>query len=117
MPHSEALASHIELRVARLCLISRRISSGHVVIDLVGRHPGSNHYRCSITVGLPSHDIVVHHEPRGGAAESVEASVDLVFDEAERQLVEWVRRVRAERRARTIASARPRREQTSASRH
>jgi ribosome-associated translation inhibitor RaiA len=118
LPHSEALASHVELRVARLCLISRRISAGHVVIDLVGHHPGCNHYRCSITVALPSHDIVVHHEQRGSAPESVQASADLVFDEAERQLAEWVRKVRAGRRTLPTERARPhRREATSAARH
>jgi ribosome-associated translation inhibitor RaiA len=118
LPPSEALGAHIELRVARLRLISRRISSGHVVIDLVGRHAGSNHYRCSVTICLPSHEIAVHHEQRGSAPESVQASADLVFSEAERQLVDWVRKARAKRR--TLPATRPRpyrSESTSASRY
>jgi ribosome-associated translation inhibitor RaiA len=99
MVHSDALAAHIEQRAARLEDLSRQITACHAVFALVGHHHRhGDRYRCSVNVAVPGHDIVVSHEPpENRSYGSAQASADSAFDEAERQLTDWVRRKRVGR--------------------
>jgi ribosomal subunit interface protein len=100
MPHSDALALHIEGRAAKLEELFDRIISCHVVVKQAGHHHRhGDRFELSINLGLPGHELLVNHaaaEDRG--AENAYASADRSFDEAERQLEDWVRRLRDQRR-------------------
>jgi putative sigma-54 modulation protein len=99
MAHSPALAAHIERRVDRLELICNRVTSCHVIVELYGHHPGHcGRCRFSIHLGLPGHSLVVsHHAHDEYGPESAVAKADAAFEEAERQLEDWVRRQRGRR--------------------
>jgi ribosome-associated translation inhibitor RaiA len=99
MPHSAAVAAHIEARVLRLEQLSSRVIACHVVVAHAGHHHRhGDRYRCSINLAVPGHDVVVSHEPpEDRDLESVEVSADRAFDEAERQLTDWTRRGRMDR--------------------
>ena len=68
--------------------------------DLAGHHHRrGDRYRVSINLGLPGRELLVSRAPADERdAESARASADRAFDEAERQLEDWVRRARAHRR-------------------
>ena len=101
MAHSAELAAHIEQRATKLGELSSQITTCHAVVALVGHHHRhGDRYRCSITVAVTGHDIVVSHEPpEDGSYGSAQASADSAFDEAERQLTDWGRRKRDDRHA------------------
>ena len=100
MARSDALASHLERRAEKLEHLFHRVISCHVVVKLAGHHSRSgDRYEFSINVGLPGHELLVTHEPpRDHSPESAYVSADRAFDEAERQLEDWVRRQRDHRR-------------------
>jgi ribosomal subunit interface protein len=100
LPHSDALAAHLEERADRLERLFDRIISCHVVVKLAGHHHRhGDRFELSINVGLPGHEIVVAHAAsEDGPPENAYVSADGAFDEAERQLEDWVRRVRDQRR-------------------
>jgi putative sigma-54 modulation protein len=99
MAHSDALAAHVGRRTEKLAHLFDRIVSCHVVIDLAGHHHRhGDQYRVSINLGLPGHEVLVNRGPADDrGAESAYASADRAFDEAERQLEDWLGR-RRERR-------------------
>jgi ribosome-associated translation inhibitor RaiA len=99
MAHSDALATHVEQRAARLEHIFDPIISCHVVIELAGHHHSSGHrYRASINLCLPGHEIVTSHGPAVDDIEDARATANRAFDEAERRLEDWVQRRRGTRR-------------------
>jgi ribosomal subunit interface protein len=99
MAHSVALATHVGRRAEKLEHVFDRIVSCHVVIALAGHHHRhGDRYRVSINLGLPGRELLVSRAPADEReAESAYASADRAFDEAERQLEDWVRRRRAHR--------------------
>jgi ribosomal subunit interface protein len=99
MAHSDALAGHLQERAKKLEHLFDRIVSCHVVVELVGHHQRhGDHYRFSIHVGLPGHELVVTHAPLDDRTlENAFVAADRAFDEAERQLEDWVRRQREHR--------------------
>jgi ribosomal subunit interface protein len=101
MAHSDALAAHVAAQAEKLEHFFDRIVSCHVVLDLAGHHHRSgDRYQVSIHVGLPKHEIVVTHAPSNDRAlETAYATIDHAFDEAERQLEDWVRLQREHRHA------------------
>ena len=101
MARSDALAAHVQHRVDKLDRFFDRIISCHVVIELDGHeHRHGEQYRVLVNLGLPGHEIIVHHSPpRAPTAETAYATADRALDDAERQLEEWVRRQRDHRRA------------------
>jgi ribosomal subunit interface protein len=104
MAHSDALEAHVQQRVRKLDHFCDRIISCHVVIEVDGhRHRHGAQYRVSVHLGLPGHEISVHHSPppQAPTAETAYATCDHALDDAERQVDEWTRRQRdhvAERR-------------------
>ncbi len=107
LPHSDALAAHLEERAEKLERSFDRIISCHVVVKLAGHHHRhGDRFELSINVGLPGHELVVTHAAsEEGAAENVYVSADRAFDEAERQLEDWVRRLRDLRRGRALGES------------
>jgi ribosome-associated translation inhibitor RaiA len=102
MPHSEAIAAYVDERALKLEHLCSRIIACHVVMAHAGHHHRhGDRYRCSINLAVPGHDIVVSHEPDDDRdLETLEASAGHAFDEAERQLSEWLRRSRTDRHPR-----------------
>jgi ribosomal subunit interface protein len=100
MAHSDALAAHLEQRAEKLEQFFDRMISCHVVVKLAGHHSRcGDRYQFSINVGLPGHELLVTHVPaEDHDPESAYVSADRAFDEAERQLEDWVRRQRDQRR-------------------
>ena len=93
LAHSDALATHIHRRAEKLEHVFARITSCHVVVELAGHHHHhGDRYRVSINVGLPGHEILVNHPSDERNTETVHATTDRAFDEAARQLEDWVRR-------------------------
>jgi len=93
MARSDALASRLQERAERLEVLSDRIISCHVVVELEGHHHlHGDRFRFSIHLGVPGHELVVTHAPPTDRDfEHPYASADRAFDEAERQLEDWVR--------------------------
>ena len=90
MAHSDALAAHVTSRAAKLEHFYDRLVSCHVVLELEGHHHRhGTRYRVSINLGLPKHEIIVKHA-NDHELETPYVSVDRAFDEAGRQLEDWV---------------------------
>jgi ribosome-associated translation inhibitor RaiA len=97
--HSDALAIHLQQRADKLDQLFDRILWCHVVIELGGHHHRhGDRYVFSINLGLPGHEIVVTRSPATGRDdETAYESADRAFDEAARQLRDWVGRRRGSR--------------------
>jgi ribosome-associated translation inhibitor RaiA len=100
MTKSEGLSAHMWLRTRKLERLFERIVSCHVVFELAGHHHRhGDRYRVTINLVLPGGELVVDHAPSNErAAVPAKAAVDRAFDEVERQLEDWVRHRRADRR-------------------
>jgi ribosome-associated translation inhibitor RaiA len=99
LAHSDALATHIHRRAEKLEHVFTGIISCHVVVELAGHHHHhGDRYRVSINVGLPGRELLVSHPSDERTVETVHVTADRAFDEAARQLEDWVRR-RGEHRA------------------
>jgi len=96
MTHSDALADHVKRRAETLDRLFDRIVSCHVVVELAGHHHRhGDRYHVAIHIGLPGHELLVNHSPpEDREYGSAHATLDTAFDEAERQLEDWVRRRR-----------------------
>jgi len=99
MPHSDTLAAHLRMRTDRLERMFDHIISCHVVVELAAdHHQHGDRCRFSINVGLSGHEVVVSHAPQSGhVLDSASANADHAFDEAERQLEDWVTKRRDRR--------------------
>jgi putative sigma-54 modulation protein len=99
MAHSDALATHFRRRAERLEHLFDRIISCHIVFELAGHHHRhGDRYCVSINVGLPGREILVRHAPSDERnLETAHATADRAFDEAERQLEDWLKRQREHR--------------------
>jgi ribosome-associated translation inhibitor RaiA len=94
MAHSDALAAQIERRMQALEGLFDRIISCHVVVELAGHHHShGDRYRISINVVLPRHELIVSHGP-GRNPETAYVAAERAFDEATRQLEDWLKRRR-----------------------
>ena len=100
MPHSDALAEHLQARARKLERIFDRIVSCHVTVHLAGHHHShGDRFAFVVNVGLPGHELIVNRAPpEHDAPENAYQSADRAFDEAERQLEDWIRRTRDLRR-------------------
>lgn len=97
MAHSDALALQIERRMQALERLFDRIISCHVVVELAGHHHShADHYRVSVNVVLPRHELIVSRAP-GRKPESAYVAAERAFDEATRQLEDWLKRRRVGR--------------------
>jgi ribosome-associated translation inhibitor RaiA len=99
MAHSDALAAHVHLRAEKLDRLFSRIVYCSVVVEPAGHHHRhDDHFQVSIKLGLPGHEIVARHAPSGNQKpETAYWAVDRAFDDAVRELEDWVGRQRAKR--------------------
>ena len=88
------------MRSDRLERLSDRVVSCHVVVEMSGhRHRHGNRFHASINLGLPGHEILVGHQPPDDKSpDTALAAVDHAFGDAERELEDWVRQKRVQRR-------------------
>jgi ribosomal subunit interface protein len=100
MTQSEALAAHVRLRAEKLEHLFDRIVSCHVVVELADRHHRhGDRFHVSINLGLPGQEIIVRRAPSDdGGPDTAYAAVDGAFDDAERELGDWVKHQRTQRR-------------------
>jgi ribosomal subunit interface protein len=99
IPHSDALATHVQRRVEKVERLFDRIFSCHVVVEREGHHQSrGERYRVTVHLGLPGHEVFVSHAPsEEGFLDDARETTDRAFDEVERQLEDWVKS-RAEER-------------------
>jgi ribosome-associated translation inhibitor RaiA len=107
MGHSDALAAHVQRSAEHLERLSDRIVSCRVVVELVGHHHRhGDRYRVTLNVGVPGHELIVNREPSEDRnAESAQVTTQRAFDEAARQLEDWVQRRRSGRHEQGRSSA------------
>jgi putative sigma-54 modulation protein len=100
MAHSDALATHVRLRAEKLEHLFDRIVSCHVVVELAGHHHRhGDRFHISINLGLPGHEILVGRAPsKDHGPETASGATDRAFDDADRELEDWVRHQRTRRR-------------------
>jgi ribosomal subunit interface protein len=98
IPHSDALAFHVNRRAEKLERLFDRIISCHVVVELAGHHRSQGErYRIAVNLGLPGHDILVNRASEDGFLDVARETADRAFDQVERQLEAWVKRRRQDR--------------------
>jgi putative sigma-54 modulation protein len=99
MAQSDALAAHVRLRAEKLEHLFDRIVSCHVVVELAGHHHRhGDRFHVSINLGLPGHEILVGHAPSDNQGqETAYGAVDQAFDDAGRELEDWVKHRRTQR--------------------
>lgn len=100
---TEAIASYIRARAAKLETFSKEIVRCHVTLDTPHRHKRHGyHHRVRIDLALPGTDLVVARDPEQRRDnEDLYASIDAAFDDARRM----VRSHTAARRDERIRSA------------
>jgi ribosome-associated translation inhibitor RaiA len=93
------MATRVRERAEKLRRLFVPIISCRVVIELAGHHHQSgDRYHVAINLGLPGCEILVNNTPSDAHPfETVTGAADRAFDEAERQLEDWVRRERGHR--------------------
>jgi ribosome-associated translation inhibitor RaiA len=98
MPPSESLEAHVRRRAQKLDRLYPRLTSCRVVVEVSHRHHRQGkRYRVSIDMTVPRAELAVSHAPQDERSlEDAHAAVDRAFDEAERELEEWARRIRGE---------------------
>ena len=97
--HSDALAAHIRLRAEKLERLFDRIISCHVVVALAGHHHrDGDRFHVSINLGLPGHELLVGRAPSNDKGpQTTYGAVDGAFDDAGRELEDWVKHQRTRR--------------------
>jgi ribosomal subunit interface protein len=99
VPHSDALATHVNRRAEKLEHLFDRIVSCRVVVELAGHHrTRGEQYRITVNLGLPGHEILASHAPSEGRfLDDARETADRAFDDVERELEHWVKNRREER--------------------
>ena len=95
---SDAIEGRIQERVQKLEHFFDRITSCRVVVE-AGHKPKSNlnatagrPFHVAIHLGVPSEELVVKHDPKGGSGEDVRQAVNHAFDTMERRLKDYMDR-------------------------
>ncbi len=106
LPPSEEIESKLRIEAARLDEFFDRIMSCRVVVDIPHRHHrDGNFYQVRIDLKVPGREIVINREP---SQRSDYRDIDIVirdaFDEARRQLEEFVRVQRRDVKAHNAAA-------------
>jgi ribosome-associated translation inhibitor RaiA len=100
MAPSDALANHVRLCAENLEHVFDRIVSCHVVVEPAGHHHRhGDRFHVSINLGLPGHEILVGHalSDDHGPETAAYRAVDRAFDDAVRELKDWVKHQRTQR--------------------
>jgi ribosomal subunit interface protein len=96
--HSDPVEQYVRTKAAKLDVLDARIMSCRVAIEMPHRHARhGEHYRVRVDVTVPGGEIVVGHVPgEKKLFEDLYAAIDSAFDDAGRQLQDFVRRQRGE---------------------
>jgi ribosome-associated translation inhibitor RaiA len=98
MAQSDTLAARVRVRAEKLERLFDRIVSCHVVVERAGHHRHGDRFHVSINLGLPGHEILVGRAPSNDdGPETADGAVDRAFDDASRELEDWVKHRRTER--------------------
>jgi ribosome-associated translation inhibitor RaiA len=107
--HSDALATHVRLRAEKLEHLFDRIVSCHVVVEVAGhQHRHGDRFHVSINLGLPGHEILVGRGPsHDHGSETAYGAVDRAFDDAGREIEDWVKHQRTQRHHESVNGRAP----------
>jgi ribosomal subunit interface protein len=96
MPHSDAVQAHVERRAAKLDTFFDRIMSCRVVVEAPHRsHQHGKRYNVRIDVTVPGNELVIARNPPDNLKhEDMHAVIDDAFDDAERVIDEYAKRLR-----------------------
>lgn len=89
-----ALEARVRESAAKLFELFPRITRCDVALEL---HPGqrqNHHFRCRVDLVVPNAELVAQNSEGAGASTDVYVALNEVFDEAMRQLEDYVRRAR-----------------------
>jgi cold shock CspA family protein/ribosome-associated translation inhibitor RaiA len=87
IPHSDAIAGHIEHRADKLPTFFDRIVSCRVTVESPHRHKHKGYpFRVLIELGVPQKEIVVSHDVGGTSSLDPYAAIDVAFDEMQLRL-------------------------------
>lgn len=96
IPHSDAVASHVERRAAKLETFFDRIVRCHVVVEAPHRrHLRGKRYHVRIDLHVPGRELVVSRNLEE-MKEDLHAAVDDAFGDAERVLEDYARQLHGE---------------------
>lgn len=94
IPHSDAVASHVERRAAKLETFYDRIMRCHVVVEAPHRHhKHGKRYHVRIDMHVPGRELVVSRN-LDDTKEDLHAAVDDAFADAERVVEEYARELK-----------------------
>src|SRR5690349_16338336 len=92
MPHSDAVAAHVERRAAKLETFYARITRCHVVVEAPHRHhKQGQRYHVRVDMHIPGKELVVSKNFDDMRVD-MHATVDDAFTDAERVLEEYARK-------------------------
>jgi ribosome-associated translation inhibitor RaiA len=96
LSHSEPLEQYVRIKAAKLDTPGARVTSCRVALEMPHRHSAhGEHYRVRIDLTFPGGEVVVSRSPEDAKPfEDLYAAIDVAFDEAVRQLHDFIRRRR-----------------------
>jgi ribosomal subunit interface protein len=99
IPHSDAVASHVSRRAAKLETFHDRITKCHVVVEAPHRHhKHGKRYHVRIDMHVPGKELVVSKNLDDNK-EDLHAAVDDAFGDAERVLEDYAKELKLGQRA------------------
>lgn len=98
MGHSDAVELHLRRRAAKLTTFFERIVSCRVAVEAPHRsHRHGKRYRVRVDLTVPGNELVISRNPPENLQhEDLHATIDSAFDDAERVLEEYARKLRGE---------------------
>ena len=105
MAHSDSVERHVRRRGAKLGTFFDRITGCRVVVEAPHRrHRYGKRYHVRIDLAVPGNELVVSRNPPENLQhEDLHATVDSAFDDAERMLEDYARRLRGDVKQRAAA--------------
>jgi ribosomal subunit interface protein len=93
LPHSEALADHIEKRAAKLATFYDRITNCEVIVEVPHKHlEASKRYQIRIALAVPGEELMINHTPPPTSKyDNVYVAIREAFDEMRRRLQDYAR--------------------------
>ncbi len=104
--HSDAVEAHVRKRAAKLETLFERVQSCRVVVEAPHRrHAHGRRYHVRIDVTVPRQELVVSRNPPDNEKhEDMHAAIDDAFDDAERIVEEYARKLREFDRERIVVN-------------
>jgi ribosomal subunit interface protein len=105
LPHSESIERHVRRRALKLDRFFERIMGCRVVVQVPHRrHQHGKRYHVRVDMTVPGNELVVARDPAKNLHhEDMHAAIDDAFDDAERVLEDYARKLRREVKQRSVA--------------